>query len=40
VSALDIEFASQISISVQQDPVLPRPVFALFVEGVHPTTLA
>jgi len=40
VRAAEIELASQMSISAQQDPWLPMPVLALLDEGVQPATLA
>jgi len=40
VKAVDTEFASQTSISAQQEPWLPVPVLGLLPEGSHPSTLA
>jgi hypothetical protein len=40
VYAVEMELASQISISAQQAPWPPTPVFALLEDGTQPTTLA
>jgi hypothetical protein len=40
VYADEIEFASQISISAQHEPLPPTPVLTLLVDGTHPSTFA